>query len=431
MLDRRDDPASDSPALSSDQDYREFLDDAIDSIEEFWANEYPRVYDGEYLPLVGGVHGHRPDNDDPLPSGCDFEGAYADVEENAFYCDDGDFIVFDDEILFPTFAEEFGVVVIGVVMAHEWGHVIQSPMRNDVLDWYRVTTLELQADCFAGAWTAHARDEGVGGRSISDRDITASLLGLVQLGDRPGDAPTDPAAHGSAFDRVSAFQEGFIGGTEPCVTYETNEPLPLQFGFTTEELSRPNPSDFPFDDEMFDLLVGDLDLFWSAVLGERWSTPEVVLDEGLTSCDDEVPSTLGVRVCPTENRLLVDVDVMFDVYRDTPGDFAVGYLLAVGFGDLVQEALSLDLDGETRHLLNDCLAGAWSGDILPLNLAPAVPPSEETPRVSLSPGDLDEAILAIITIGDASDDLDERGSPFEKVDAFRQGVFNGSSACLG
>ena len=100
--------------MSSDQDYREFLDDAIDSIEEFWANEYPRVYDGEYLPLVGGVHGHRPDNDDPLPSGCDFEGAYADVEENAFYCDDGDFIVFDDEILFPTFAEEFGVVVIGV-----------------------------------------------------------------------------------------------------------------------------------------------------------------------------------------------------------------------------------------------------------------------------------------------------------------------------
>ena len=436
VVDRRDDPARSSPRSvdgtdGSSGDHRVFLIDAVLSIEDFWSEAYPRAYGDDYRSLAGGVHGHRPDNDEPLPSGCSFDGDYADVEENAFYCAEGDFIVYDDENLFPSFADEFGVAVIGVVMAHEWGHVIQSPLRNDILYSYRLTTLELQADCFAGAWTAHARDTGVGGRPITDRDITAALLGLVQLGDRPGDRPTDESAHGSAFDRVSAFQDGFLGGVEPCVDYERNEPIPLQFGFTAEELSRPNPSDFPFDDEMFELLTGDLELFWSTVLADRWSSPDVVLDAGESTCRDEIPSTLGVRVCPTERRILVDIDVMRDVYEEMPGDFAVGYLLAVGFADLARTALDLELDGEDGHLLADCLAGAWSGDILPLNPEPIVPPSEAEPRVSLSPGDLDEAIRTMIAIGDVTVDLDERGSPFEKVDAFRQGVFFGVDACLG
>ena len=431
-LDRRD--ADDSSSVrvdgwDDDNDYSVFLEAAVDDIEEFWAEEYPNTYGDDYLPILGGVHGHRRDRREPLPSGCSFEGDYADVEENAFYCDDGDFIVFDDDVLFPAFAEEFGIVVVGVIMAHEWGHVIQSPMRNDILDSRVNTTLELQADCFAGAWTASARRDGVGGRPITDRDITASLLGLVQLGDRPGDRPDDPAAHGSAFDRVSAFQEGFLGGVEPCAAYEFDEPIPLQFGFTVEELSRPNPSDFPFDAEMFELLTADLDLFWGAVV-PAWTTPLVSLG-GDETCPDPQAVALGVAVCTTPPTLVVDTDLMFDVYRSTPGDFAVGYLLAVGYGELVQNALDLDIDGEIGHLLNDCLAGAWSGDILPLNVEPVVPPSEDEPRISLSPGDLDEAIRTMIAIGDVSADLDEYGSPFEKVDAFRQGVFNGASACLG
>ncbi len=436
VVDRRDgDEAIDGELLDADRgsedDHRAFLVEAVESIEDFWSEIYPRVYDGDYRPLSGGVHGHRPGNDEPLPSGCDFDGDYADVEENAFYCADGDFIVFDDEVLFPSFADEFGVAVIGVVMAHEWGHVIQSPLRNDILYSSRITTLELQADCFAGAWAAYARGNGVGGRPFTDRDLTASLLGLVQLGDSPGGRPTDESAHGSAFDRVSAFQEGFLGGTEPCVDYEWNEPVPLQFGFTADELSRPNPSDFPFDDEMFALLTDDLDLFWDAVVADRWTSPAIVLDRGETTCRDMMSSSLGIRVCRDERRVLVDTDLMYDMYIGIPGDFAVGYLLAVGFADLVQTSLDLTLDGESRHLLNDCLAGAWSGDILPLNTNPVVPPSDAEPRVSLSPGDLDEAIRAMIAIGDVTAELNERGSPFEKVDAYRQGVFFGAEACLG
>jgi hypothetical protein len=80
--------------------------------------------------------------------------------------------------------------------------------------------------------------------------------------------------------------------------------------------------------------------------------------------------------------------------------------------------------------LNDCLVGMWSGDILPFNTDPVVPDSETTPRISLSPGDLDEAIRTALLLGD-SDGEQEMGAPFDKVDAFRQGVLFGTDGCFG
>jgi len=416
-------------------DHREFLADAIPDIEQFWRDNYAEVYGGDYPDLAGGVHAHFPGNDADLPSGCSFVGDYADVEDNAFYCDEGDFIVYDDALLFPEFAEEFGMSVTALVIAHEWGHAVQGPTRNDILYSYVSTTIELQADCFAGAWVADAQRNGVAGVRLSDRDVTSALLGLIQLGDMPGNLPDDPAAHGSAFDRVSAFQDGYLGGVRPCADYERSEPIPLQFGFTIEELQRPNPSDFPFDQEMFDLLTEDLALYWSVVapqLGADWSAPSISLvreAETPPSCADRTDPGPGVWLCPSDQVLVVDIDLARLVYDEIPGDFAVAYLLALGYADSVQLALGLDLDEESSALFNDCLAGMWTGDILPFNTSPAVESTEENPRIGLSPGDLDEAIRLAILVGDESSDTNEEGSPFEKVDAFRQGVFFGAAGC--
>lgn len=428
------------PAESSEldevwPDYRAFLADAIPDIEQFWRDNYSLVYRGDYTELEGGVHAHFPDNPADLPVGCAFVGDYSDVEENAFYCDEGDFIVYDDAVLFPDFADEFGMSVTALVIAHEWGHAIQGSNRNDILYSYVSTTIELQADCFAGAWVADAQRNGVKGVRLSDRDVTSALLGLIQLGDVPGGLPDDPAAHGSAFDRVSAFQDGYLGGVVPCAGYEESEPLPLQFGFTLEELQRPNPSDFPFDREMFDLLTGDLALYWNVVaplLDADWIEPTVTLvaeAETPPTCAERIRPAPGVWFCPRASRLVVDVDLAKRVYDEIPGDFAVAYLLALGYAESVRQTLPIATDGEQAALLNDCLAGMWTGDILPFNTDPAVESTEETPRVGLSPGDLDEAIRLAILIGDESFDTDVVGSPFEKVDAFRQGVFFGAAGC--
>jgi hypothetical protein len=71
----------------------------------------------------------------------------------------------------------------------------------------------------------------------------------------------------------------------------------------------------------------------------------------------------------------------------------------------------------------------WSGDILPFNTDPVVPDSETTPRIVLSPGDLDEAIRTALTLGD-NDGERSMGTPFDKVDAFRQGVLFGFDGCF-
>lgn len=437
LVDSRDGsvPVDGKPSRS----YDEFLNDAVASIESFWATEYPKHYGTEYSPLAGGVHAHYPERTAPLPKGCDFAGDYADVEDNAFYCDEGDFIVYDDDLLFPSFVDEFGVAVVGVIMAHEWGHAIQAPERNGTLNSLATPVLELQADCFSGAWFAYAQENGVGDYTLSDDDIAGALLGLVQLGDAPGDEASDPAAHGSAFDRVSAFQDGYLGGASPCVDYETEEPVLLQFGFSPDELSRDNPSDFPFDAKMFDYLTTDLDLFWTTLLSTDypdWREPDVYLltsDELPPDCTrgEPIDVTLGVWVCPSDFSVSMDVEVAQSAYDEIPGDFAVGYLLAVAWGQLVQIATGIEQSGEAGQLLNDCLAGMWAGDILPFNEEPVAPSTEESPRIGLSPGDLDEAIRMAILLGDRTRDDNVMGSAFEKVDAFRQGVLFGSKGCFG
>jgi len=47
----------------------------------------------------------------------------------------------------------------------------------------------------------------------------------------------------------------------------------------------------------------------------------------------------------------------------------------------------------------------------------------------VSPGDLDEAVRTAILIGDLGVDDNVLGSPFEKIDAFRDGVIGGLDAC--
>lgn len=419
------------------RDYDRFLVDAIDDIQQFWRDNYKTAYanDGSYPDLLGGVHPAYPERTSGLPSGCEFTGDYADVEDNAFYCDEGDFIVYDDSGLFPQFADEFGPVTVAVIMAHEWGHAIQSSHRHDVLYSFVSTTLELQADCFAGAWVGHVRSEGLNGYSISQSDITGALLGLVQIGDAPGGSAYDPLAHGSAFDRVSAFQDGFTGGLTPCVDYETNEPQPLQFGFTAEELSRPNPGDFPFGDEMFVSMRDDLKVFWDAVVSDdaNFTPPELTLvDSAEPQCPDGSGSNVvrGVLWCRDANEVVISLPVARDFYDLVPGDFSVAYLIGLGYAEAVQDAIDTGLDSADRALLDDCMVGMWSSDILPFNTQPVVPDTETTPRIVLSPGDLDEAIRTALLLGDAAGDR-RFGTPFEKVDAFRQGVLFGRDGCFG
>jgi predicted metalloprotease len=67
-------------------------------------------------------------------------------------------------------------------------------------------TKELQADCFAGAWAKHAKDDKV--FDVSSADLDKALAGILDVRDTPGMSNMDPTAHGNGFDRLSAFQDG-------------------------------------------------------------------------------------------------------------------------------------------------------------------------------------------------------------------------------
>ncbi len=98
----------------------------------------------------------------------------------------------------------------------------------------------------------------------------------------------------------------------------------------------------------------------------------------------------------------------------------------------MQVALQSQLTGEKRVLLNDCLVGAWIYDIVPSGQVDesgfpiANNPAQE---IILSAGDLDEAVITAVALGDEASSTDVNGSAFEKIDAFRAGVLGGLQAC--
>jgi predicted metalloprotease len=71
---------------------------------------------------------------------------------------------------------------------------------------------ELQADCLPGAWT----------RSIEQQKLLQAVTWTRPSRDlhrlrRSGTDFTDPRAHGSGFQRVRAFDDGYEGGPRECL----------------------------------------------------------------------------------------------------------------------------------------------------------------------------------------------------------------------
>ena len=103
-------------------------------------------------------------------------------------------------------------LALRVVLAHEWGHVAQAldPAFDELADdpTTSVAELELQADCYAGAWAATAMDE---------REQGLAVLELRALGDPASVPADDPDGHGTADERAAAFRTGLADGVTGCM----------------------------------------------------------------------------------------------------------------------------------------------------------------------------------------------------------------------
>jgi predicted metalloprotease len=419
-------------------DFDGYLTSALSDIEAYWAQEFPTVYGSEFKPLSGGIYAAYPDRTEPIPGcGGSRTSQYSDIKDNAFYCVDGDFIAYDDASLLPQLVDQLGQSAVGVVMAHEFGHAVQSRAE----EFNQPTILkEQQADCFAGAWAAHVARGEAPGLSFNDDDIKGGLIAMIQVRDPVELSGTvDESSHGTGFDRVGAFQDGFIGGAERCKTFfiDGRENQLINIPFTDD----PNAGNLPLIDTNPDPALGPGDVqtlipksltkFWTDTLAAdnlTFAAPTVtVLPSGETapSCDGVDPTAFvdDITFCPSNNTVIVDQQFAENSIRDRLlGDMSVGYLIAQGFSEDAQTLLGSELTSEPRALANDCLSGAWIRDNLPPQPAKGRP-------LYLSAGDLDEAIVTAIVRGDPTADTNVDGTAFEKIAAFREGVLSGLSAC--
>lgn len=418
------------------RDYDGFLIAAFQDIESFWATNFPELYGKDFQQLQGGIFAAYPERTTPIPGCQSPQTKYSDVEGNAFYCSDGDFIVYDDDFLLPELVKSLGQSAVGVVLAHEFGHAIQA--RAGELNEPTILK-EQQADCFAGAWAAHVARGEADGLTFGDEEIKRGLVAMIQVRDPVDGNVNDPNAHGTGFDRVGAFQDGFTGGVERCKPFftENRKLIDIQF----DPVNDPT-GNLPFDNgtgkgDIKTLIPIDLDRFWTPKLqnidgGFTAPTLELFPAGGpfpeCDGADDADFKTNHIFFCASTNQILVDEDFAQRLSQDPDlGDMSVGYLIGEAFSDAVQTALKSTLTGKDRVLLNDCFTGAWVADDIP-PLQPASRDDDPT-SIRLSAGDLDEAIITALRRSDDSTDTNQRGTAFEKIAAFRNGVLNGIDAC--
>ncbi len=410
-----DTPSDLDPDIATPDDV---VDLALGDLEQYGTERLPDVYGVEFEPLASLVP-YGPTS--AVPQCGPTELDYDDVAENALYCPDEDLIAWDRVALIPQLQEDFGPLTVGIVMSHEFAHAIQARAGVEGT----AVTLELQADCFAGAWVADVADR----IDVFDTDggaLDDAIGGFLELRDSVGVSGADAQAHGSGFDRVSAFQHGFEEGNETCAAFEDDPPVVIAIPFVTRT-DLEQEGNLPLD-QLVEPLLADLESFYTAVfadLGEEWEPIAglVPVDPGTdrVECGDDVIEGEDLRLasfyCVPDNTIYLDnVDLVPAL--DEIGDFAVGGEIARQYAFAAQTRLDLvDSDEERGRLHADCLTGVFAA----AEFAQRIIPKQE---LVLSPGDIDEILIAFLAVGE-----DTGTTAFDRTAAFRVGFVDGVTAC--
>jgi predicted metalloprotease len=206
---------------------------AADSLDTYWSGTLPEL--GQQYRTTNVIL-----FTDQTSTGCG--GATSAV--GPFYCPSDETIYIDtafyDELR-TRFGSSGGPLAEMYVLAHEWGHHIQNitgimnglDMQNTgpASDAVR---LEVQADCFAGAWVGAAptiKDEnGVAFlEPVTDQQIADALSAASAVGDdriqesTTGQVNPEVWTHGSSEMRQKWFVAGYQGGPNACNTFEVSE----------------------------------------------------------------------------------------------------------------------------------------------------------------------------------------------------------------
>lgn len=214
----------DEAACSSDLEQQ--LCGATNDVAEYWIEQLPISFGADYV-----------DTQTVFFSGSTNTGCgTASSQTGPFYCPADSLVYFDLDFLtqLQGMFDATGDLAAQYIVAHEYGHHVQNVLGiNDQMqqaqqqdpgraNQYSIA-LELQADCFAGAWARDAADRGM----LEDpSEIEEALNAAAAVGDdriqQQTQGRVDPESwtHGSSEQRVSWFRRGFdTGDPQRCSTF--------------------------------------------------------------------------------------------------------------------------------------------------------------------------------------------------------------------
>jgi uncharacterized protein len=212
-----------APGPETEQD--QFVAFLTEDIQAVWADVFTqqgRTY--RYADVVSF--------EDQVSTGC---GA-ATSAVGPFYCPADKFVYFDLDFL-TQLQNQFGAtgdLAAQYIVAHEYGHHVQNltgvsdqvhqaqQSNPGQANAYSVA-LELQADCFAGAWAHDAAARG----QLEKGEIDEALNAAAAVGDdriqqqTQGRVDEESWTHGSSEQRVQWFRRGYeTGDPQRCTTFE-------------------------------------------------------------------------------------------------------------------------------------------------------------------------------------------------------------------
>ncbi|PRY43368.1 neutral zinc metallopeptidase [Umezawaea tangerina] len=389
-------PASGRTAANSDGGAVDQLaTSAVADVEAYWEEQFPVAFDAEFTP-VRRLVSYDSRGANLRLCGTDTKGLV-----NAFYCSADDVVAWDRGQLLPSFDAISSVAVL----AHEMGHAVQFRLGGGGNAPSIVK--EQQADCYAGnyfRWVAEGRSTRF--RVSTGTGLNQILATLFAIRDSAGGEFDAKGAHGTAFDRVTAFQFGFAEDPRRCAAIDlaeiTRRSTQEAFGAEDRDIGF-GQGNLRVDDEAELLNL-------KATLRAAFPGVQVRWDGG---CADTTPASY----C---SGGVVGIDLAGLAELGTIGDFAAFGSVASRYAVAVQDSMGLPVTGVVAGQRTACLTGLWASTIVRSRGA----------ELAISPGDLDEAVVELLSrdsliAGDAKGVTIPSG--FARVEAFRDGFLTGSA----
>ena len=276
----------------------EIAGQSVSDIETFWETAYPDTFDGQLKPV------------DELISwdSNGYDGSFCGDTTagliNAAYCDDDNTIGWDRGVLLPSLRQAYGDMAITMVLAHEYGHAIQKMAKLNKRGTPSLVA-EQQADCFAGVYLRWVAEGNSPRFTLNTGDGLNNLLAaMISFRDpllSPDDYYGSGDEHGSAFERISAFQFGFTDGASSCAAIDAQE-IGQRRGDLPVELPPNQTGELPVTEESASSIIDAMNILFTLK-----NPPQLNFDAAAASgCPDARPSP-PVSYCPATNTIAVDL----------------------------------------------------------------------------------------------------------------------------